>query len=123
MKTQPKTFGGGQLASGDALSKSFSINLIAGENHLRAVAINSQRTESQPDEIILNYKPITPPSRGGRGGDLASRVVVGTNTYKNPKYNLNYALADATSFKEAMAEAVAKSSAIANSISSPTKTP
>ncbi|MBK8567906.1 MAG: caspase family protein [Saprospiraceae bacterium] len=30
--------------------------------------------------------------------------MVGINTYKNPKYNLNYALADATSFKEAMAK-------------------
>jgi uncharacterized caspase-like protein len=29
-------------------------------------------------------------------------VVVGINKYKNPKYNLNYATADATSFKEAI---------------------
>lgn len=89
--------------SGDALSKSFTINLIAGENHLRAVAINSQRTESQPDEIVLNYKPATP-APSGSGGVTLHLVVVGINTYKNPKYNLNYALADATSFKDAMAK-------------------
>ena len=88
---------------GDALTKSFTINLIAGENRLRAVAINSQRTESQPDEIVLNYKPAAPPS-GGSGGVTLHLVVVGINNYKNQKYNLNYAVADATGFKDAMSK-------------------
>ena len=34
-------------------------------------------------------------------------MVVGINTYKNPKYNLNYAQADALAFKDAI-EAGAK---------------
>ena len=36
------------------------------------------------------------------GGIQLHLVVIGINKYKNPKHNLNYAIADATSFKEAI---------------------
>ena len=37
-------------------SQKFEIQLVEGENTFRAIALNSQKTESQPDEIIVNYK-------------------------------------------------------------------
>jgi WD40 repeat protein len=94
------------------MTKTFSVFLNDGENHFKTLAFNTQRTESQPAELIVNYrvpkasnapKPNTPPA-GGQGGDgiQLHLVVIGINKYKNPKHNLNYAIADATSFKEAI---------------------
>ena len=84
--------------------KVFTIDLVEGENTLKAVAINSQRTESKPDAIIVTYKPSkTSNARPTVANDInLYLVVIGINKYKNPKYNLNYATADATSFKEAI---------------------
>jgi WD40 repeat protein len=85
-------------------TQTIDIQLVEGENRFKAVAINTQRTESQPDEIIVIFKSKTPPSvSGGSASEIQLHlVVVGINKYKNPKYNLNYAMADATSFKEAI---------------------
>ncbi|OOQ61207.1 hypothetical protein BC343_22480 [Mucilaginibacter pedocola] len=93
-------------------TKKYTLNLLPGVNSIRAVALNSQRTESRPDEITVNYKaagqPNLPvPANNGTNGVLAQvdrnatmhLVVVGINAYKNPKMSLNYALADATAFK------------------------
>jgi Caspase domain len=81
--------------------KVFDLELVEGENRIKVVAINSQRTESKPDEIIFKYKPKTPSvSTGGANAITLHMIVIGINKYKNPKYNLNYATADATSFKE-----------------------
>ena len=82
----------------------FDIPLVEGENRFKAIALNTQRTESQPDEIIVNFKSKTTPSvSGGSASDIQLHlVVIGINKYKNPKYNLNYATADASSFKEAI---------------------
>ena len=86
-----------------SMLKTFNIILNNGENNFKAIALNSQRTESQPEEIILNFKAAkvsnTPNTEGGIQLHL---VVVGINKYKNPKYNLNYASADAKGFKEAI---------------------
>ena len=82
--------------------KVFDIELLEGENSLKVVAINSQRTESKPDEIVFIYKPKTPSSMGSVNEITLHMVVIGINKYKNPKYNLNYAIADASSFKEAI---------------------
>jgi WD40 repeat protein len=83
--------------------KVFDIELIEGENRLKVVAINSQRTESKPDEIIFIYKSKTPSvSTGNLDNITLHLLVVGINNYKNPKHNLNYATADAVSFKEAI---------------------
>jgi Caspase domain len=84
--------------------KVITIDLVEGENLIKAVALNSQRTESKPDAIILTYKPVkTSNTRPTMANDITLHmIVVGINKYKNPKYNLNYATADATSFKEAI---------------------
>jgi hypothetical protein len=81
--------------------KVFDIELVEGENRLKVVAINNQRTESKPDEILFTYKPKTPSTNTGSVNNITLHmIVIGINKYKNPKYNLNYATADATSFKE-----------------------
>jgi WD40 repeat protein len=82
-------------------TQSYEIQLGPGDNHFRAVALNSQRTESRPDEIIIAYQ--TPIVRVTPGNNAALHLlVIGINQYKNPKYNLNYAVADATAFKTAV---------------------
>lgn len=80
-------------------TKTFTVNLTDGSNELKAIALNSQRTESRPDIIVLNYKA---PANNEENNITLHLMVVGINTYKNPKYTLNYAKADASSFKEAM---------------------
>jgi hypothetical protein len=93
-------------------SKKYTVNLLPGINTFRAVAINSQRTESKPDEITVTFNsgnqpsPVNPLVPGNSNIDPVDRnatlhlVVVGINKYQNPSMSLNYALADATAFKQ-----------------------
>ncbi|OOQ58945.1 caspase family protein [Mucilaginibacter pedocola] len=92
-------------------TKKYTLNLLPGVNSIRAVALNSQRTESEPDEIAVTYnaagQPNTPAPINNGNGFIAQvdrkatmhLIVIGINAYKNPKMSLNYALADATAFK------------------------
>ena len=95
-------------------TKKYTINLLPGDNNFRAIALNSQRTESEADEIMVNYnvagnntpvvvKPvnnntaiISPINKDA----TLHLIVVGINEYQNKTMSLNYAVADATSFKE-----------------------
>jgi WD40 repeat protein len=84
---------------------SFDITLVPGENNIRAIAINNERTESLPAILPLQFKPrIRPiataePSSGG--GLQLHLLIMGVNAYANSKYNLNYAVADATAVRAA----------------------
>ena len=89
----------------DASSLNLNINLLAGDNIFKAIAINSQRTESKADQIIVKYAA---PKAVKKDVITLHLVVIGINVYKNPKYSLNYALADATSFKEAISKSCGK---------------
>ncbi len=94
-------------------TKKYTINLLPGINTFRAIALNSQRTESEPDEIMVNYKKDgvspTPPVPNEKDNktkvDEIDRnatlhiVVVGINGYKGKINPLTYALPDATAFK------------------------
>jgi WD40 repeat protein len=71
------------------------VQLTKGQNTFKAVAINSQRTESIPDELIISYDGIN------RVSDLYL-IAVGLDQYKNETYNLNYAVADASAFSNAI---------------------
>ena len=82
------------------LSKSFTIKLAPGINSFKAIALNKQRTESQPDETDVNYIPANNTPAPATDDVKLHLVVIGVNDYKNPKYNLNYAKADAISIKE-----------------------
>ena len=84
------------------MTKTFSVTLNDGPNTFKAVAINSQRTESMPAELIADYKPLVIPVKPKENDIQLYLFVVGVNTYKNPKYTLNYAQADASSFIEAI---------------------
>jgi Caspase domain len=90
--------------SSNTEKKVFDIELVEGENRLKVIAINDQRTESKPDEIIFHLKSAVKPASNAieSSGITMHLLVVGINKYKNSKYNLNYANADATSFKEAI---------------------
>ena len=97
----------------NSATKKYTVNLLNGLNSFRAVALNTQRTESQPDEIVITYKSgnnsepannkpvngnvavISPVDRNG----TLHLIVIGINQYQNKKMVLNYALADATAFK------------------------
>ena len=86
-----------------SLTKSFTIQLAPGINSFKAIALNKQRTESKPDETDVNYVPAKNDHSPIAANDITIHLlVIGINNYKNPKYNLNYAKADATSFKEEM---------------------
>ena len=93
-------------------SKKYSINLLPGNNNFRAIALNSQRTESDADEINVLYKKDgsapAPPRRDDNTAQIDDIdrkatlhiMVVGINAYKNKINPLKYALPDATAFKE-----------------------
>jgi len=78
---------------GDTQTKTFTILLSNGETNIKATAFSKQRTESITDEITVFYE-------GLKKTTNLHMLVIGINQYKNPKYNLNYALTDATAFAE-----------------------
>lgn len=93
-------------AADKSMTKTFQLTLVAGANRFRAMAFNTQRTESKPVEMNVQYKPQqagheTPATKTGIQLHV---IVVGINQYKNPKYNLNYAQADAEAFKNGLAK-------------------
>ncbi len=85
-----------------SLTKTFTVNLIAGANNFKATAFNTQRTESKADAVTINYKSLNIPGKPDYASTTLHLLIIGINAYKNPKYTLNYAKADATSFKEQM---------------------
>jgi WD40 repeat protein len=93
-------------------SKKYTISLLPGNNNFSAVALNSQRTESEPDQIVVNYKkagttPATPKVNPNQNiaidqidpNATLHIVVVGINAYKNKINPLTYAIPDAKAFK------------------------
>jgi len=77
----------------EEITKTFTVQLVKGQNEIKATAFNNQRTESIPDRVSVMYE-------GPRSESELYLITVGINKYKNPKYNLNYALSDAKSFEE-----------------------
>jgi hypothetical protein len=95
-------------------TKKYTVNLLPGKNSFRAIALNSQRTESDADEILVSYAangnaPAPKPVNNATDASTLSMVdknatlylmVVGINAYTNKINPLTYALPDATAFKE-----------------------
>lgn len=74
------------------LRKEYSLLLVPGENVFRAVGFSRDRTESNPDEIVVQLV----------GADKVADLylaVVGINQYQNAALNLNFAEPDARSIK------------------------
>ncbi len=97
---------------GGSQTKKYQLALLPGNNSVRAVALNTQRTESNTDEIVVNYSQPTdnapvvkPVSNTGTVATINKNatlylIVVGINEYQNKSLSLNYAMADAAAFKE-----------------------
>jgi WD40 repeat protein len=75
------------------IQKTYQLKLSSGLNTIRAIAFNADNTMQSTDalyEITASFKSIGKPS--------LYALVIGINEYKNPKLQLNYAVADATLF-------------------------
>lgn len=72
-------------------------NALGNENYLYVVGTSKSGIDTEKQKLIINYTGNTdaPPK--------LYIITVGINEYKNPRYNLNYAIADADAFSEAMA--------------------
>jgi hypothetical protein len=77
----------GMKASGVQIS--YTVPLIPGTNSVKAVAISKNGYQSSPAEIRVNYNGATAQAR-------LFVIAIGIDNYKNPAYNLNYAVADAS---------------------------
>ncbi len=99
--------------NGGSKTNKYQLSLLPGNNNIRAIALNTQRTESDPDEIIVSYSANgiqpTPKPIQNNGTSIISSIdknatmylmVVGINAYTNKINPLAYALPDATAFKE-----------------------
>lgn len=71
--------------------KKFSVLLTTGDNILTATALADDRSESNPAEKKIVYA-------GAQKNASLYALIIGINTYKNSKYNLNYAKADAEAY-------------------------
>jgi len=99
---------------GRSQTKKYQLALLPGINNVRAIALNTQRTESSADEIVVTYSiaanntPVVVKPVNNNAAVVATinkdatlhLIVVGINEYQNKSMSLNYAMADATSFKE-----------------------
>ncbi|WP_416865785.1 MAG: caspase family protein [Imperialibacter sp.] len=77
----------------------FEVNLtttFGEENYFYAVVATADNLESEKKKLVVNYQ--------GKSDDPPRLylVTVGIDSYLNPKYNLNYAIADADAFATAM---------------------
>ncbi|HCA82445.1 MAG TPA: hypothetical protein DEP18_01565 [Flavobacteriales bacterium] len=84
-----------QFRGGGKEVKHFDVPLQDGENHISAVVVNASKSESAPVEVIVRYD-------GTAGGTDLFLFSVGVNSYKNPQYDLKYAVNDAKSFAAAI---------------------
>jgi WD40 repeat protein len=80
-------------ANQSEIQKTYKLKLVSGVNVIKAVAFNADNTMQSTDaiqEITASFKSIGRPS--------LYALVIGINEYKNPKLQLNYAVADASLF-------------------------
>jgi WD40 repeat protein len=76
---------------GTKTSREYEIKLTDGTNKISAIVVNEKRTESYPAAVEVIYS--------GEAAKIDLYVVtIGINKYKNPAYELNYAINDAKSF-------------------------
>ncbi len=71
----------------------YSVTLLPGNNTVKAVAISKNGYQSAPAEVQVSYAGTVAESR-------LFILAIGIDKYKNSSYNLNYAVADASSIVE-----------------------
>lgn len=84
-------------ANQNEIHKTYKLKLSSGLNSVRAIAFNADNTMQSTDaiyEITASFKSIGRPS--------LYALVIGINEYKNPKLQLNYAVADAALFADTL---------------------
>ncbi|MBD3638204.1 MAG: caspase family protein [Crocinitomicaceae bacterium] len=82
---------------GDKDIRSYEIPLSDGNNEISGVVINSDRTESAPIRINVEFD--------GEAAETDLYILsIGINDYKNPKYDLDYAVNDSKSFTKAISK-------------------
>ncbi len=89
-------------ANRNEISKTYKLKLTNGVNVVKAVAFNADNTMQSADavhEITAAYKAAGRPS--------LYALVIGINDYKNPKLQLNYAVADAMLFADTLRQGAA----------------
>lgn len=74
------------------------VQLLPGINSFRVVAVNVQGIESAPAELKIHF------DAPANQKTTLHLLAVGINQYQNEKYNLNYAVPDASAFKERITE-------------------
>lgn len=83
--------------SGHQILHRFDILLIPGKNEFRVVALNTNRTESKPAIVTVDFK-----QRSAHPAANLYILAVGINKYKNAVYNLNFGRPDAEAFTVAL---------------------
>jgi hypothetical protein len=86
-----KLVGTHQGVSGAKSQYSFKVDLVPGENIIEASALSGERMESNKDPVRVVYEM---PALSKPALHL---LVVGINTYEDPKFDLDYAQPDAES--------------------------
>ncbi len=81
----------------NAVTKSYIVKLANGSNALRAIAFNGDNTMQSADAVFQITASLAAPARPS-----LNALVIGINEYRNPKLQLNYAVADAKLFAETL---------------------
>lgn len=81
----------GMKATGN--SATYSVTLLPGVNSVKAIAITKNGYQSGAAEVIVTYSGTVAESK-------LFILAIGIDKYKNPAYNLNYAVADASAIVE-----------------------
>lgn len=80
---------------GDKDMRHYEVPLSDGENEITGLVINKDRTESIPTKILVEFD--------GQAAQTELYILsIGINNYKNPKYNLDYAVNDSKSFTKSI---------------------
>lgn len=75
--------------------RSYEVKLTDGNNHISGYVINKDRTESTPVHVQVEFD--------GEAAQTDLYILsIGINKYKNPKYNLDFAVNDSKSFTKAI---------------------
>lgn len=82
------------------LSQNYTVPLLPGENRFRAVVLTANGIESFPATLTLNA--IGTAHEKASAGITLHALIIGANKYQNPKYDLNYAAADAEAFAQSL---------------------
>jgi hypothetical protein len=83
-----KLVGSREGTRGAKSTYAFEVELVSGENILKAVAVSSERVESNDDQIRLLYEAPEPAK------PALHLLVVGINRYEDSAFNLGYARQD-----------------------------